>query len=212
MIGRTGHEAAGVSAPTREAPRFVQIPTDTERSSSSGFEVTSSAFVRLDLPEGRRDPARREELLGALLALLHRYTQQTDIALDLFVRDGSGERRIALDFHVASDSPVASVIDEARVALAATATATGTRPPRDLDRRSNVAATFVLAPLELEGTFDAGACVAAAVASYEVHFVLARTHDSDLVAVSYDARLIRSSTAARLLESYAVVLGGALRN
>jgi amino acid adenylation domain-containing protein len=207
MVATGGKVEYGVSAPAA-AQRFVQLPTDTERSTASGFEAASSACVRLDPAKGPLDPARQGELLGALFALLHRYTQQANIALDVFVRDGSGEWRTALDFEVAGESAVSSVIDGARVALGA-ATA---RRLRVLSGPSNIAATFILAPSEVEGSFDVGACVAAAPASYDVHFVLAQTHDANLLALAYNAKLIRSSTVRRLIESYVALLGETLRN
>ena len=162
--------------------------------------------MRLELPRGPLDLERQAELLGALFALLQRYTQQDKIRLDVFVRDGLEERRIALDFDVAGDTPFSSVIDDARVALAA---AKG-RPARDVGEISNVAATFIPAACGVDGSFDAGACVASARANYDAHFVLTEVAGADVLALAYNARVIGSPTVGRLIESFVAILGASL--
>ncbi len=205
MVARTeAAVAADVLARTPLTRRFVQLPTDTERSASIGFEPASSGWVRLALPHGT---ARQAELVGALFAMLHRYAQQADIALDVFVHRASGDRRIPLDFHVGGGSPVSSVMDEARVALAAAG-----QPVRNIAGPSNIAATLVLAPSGDTDWFDIDAFVARVRAPYDAHFVLSRLEDEVFLSVAYNAELFRSSTASRLIASYAAVLGAASRD
>ena len=186
--------------------RFVQLPTDTERSSAVEFEAASAAPIRLGLPAGSLDVARQGELLGALVALLHRYTQQACIAVDVLVRDGAAERRLALDLEIEDDAPVSSVIDRARRALVAAAPE---HAPREGDRPSNVAATFVLS----EGSSAVEACPAPAPGDgRDAHFVLAQANGAALLGLSYNGKLIRPSTAGRLMDSYATLLGAVDRD
>jgi amino acid adenylation domain-containing protein len=174
----------GEPAPTGAFRRLVQLPRDAEPAPLSALDPASSARVRLTLSK----PARQSELLGALVALLHRHTQQATISLDVLVGNGSEERRVALDVDVAGDAPFSSI--EAAVA----------HPAPDGRAPSNVAVTFTP---RLSGG-------APARASYDVHFVFAEAHDAPLLTVAYDTKIIRSSTLHRLIEHYAVLLAAAL--
>jgi amino acid adenylation domain-containing protein len=192
---------------TAETPRFVQLPTDAERSSAAEFEAALSDWVRLDLPHRPLDSARQAAILAALFALLHRYTQQAKLALDVFVRDGSGERRIPLDLEVQPDSPVSSLIDAVERTLANSAV----RPVGEICRASNVAVTF-LAPTAAGGRLDVKACLASAAARYDVHFVLTQMDGASVLALAHNARLIQPSTVRRLIESCVTLLGATLRD
>ena len=167
--------------------RFVQLPTDVKRSSAIDYQPACSASVRL--PVSRL--ARSEELLGALAALLHRYTAQQTVTLDVF--DGVSERPAMLEFPVAEETPVSLLVDRARLgALAAV-------PPLS-DSVSNVAATIVLdtaAGLTVSGNYDA-------------HFILAPESDSVSLTLGYNAALLKPASANQLMESYGVLLATAL--
>ncbi len=189
---------------TAEVPRFVQLPTDTERSSASGFELAFSATIRLALPGSA--PARREDLVGALVAVLHRFTQQPRIALDVFSDDASASP-VALDVEVAGDSPASSLVEATRLAFTL-----ASKPPAETGGASNVAATLIHAPSTAGDSFDAGAFVASAPSGYDINFVLARATGTTWLALGYNARLIQPSTIARLIESYVTLLGAALRD
>ncbi|HVE82334.1 MAG TPA: AMP-binding protein, partial [Myxococcales bacterium] len=170
--------------------RFVQLPTDTERSAASEFEAASSASRQLDLPGVPGDA----ELLGAIVALLHRYTQQATISVDVFIREGTAERklrRLAVDLAVEHDAPVSSVIQRAQAALAGS----------NDGPVSNVAVSLDVRP-----------GVAWAPASYDAHFALARTGEKPLLAISYNARLLRESTIHRLVDSCVVLMEAASRD
>ncbi len=167
--------------------RFVQLPTDVKRSSSIDYQPACTASVLL--PVSRL--ARREELLGALAALLQRYTTQETVTFDVF--DGIAERPIALEFAGNEDGPIAALNDRARLeAMAAV--------PLLPSARSNVAATVVLDPaacLSVSGTYDA-------------HFILAPAPDAVSLTLGYNAALLKPATANQLMESYGVLLAAAL--
>ncbi|HEY8206801.1 MAG TPA: amino acid adenylation domain-containing protein [Myxococcaceae bacterium] len=59
-------------------------------------------------------PGGRAELLGALVAMLHRYTEQTTISIDVL----EGRRRRALDVELEEGAPISSVIEKTSAALA----------------------------------------------------------------------------------------------
>jgi amino acid adenylation domain-containing protein len=189
----------------------VQIPTDTERSPGSALEAGWSAWTKLDLLDGPLDAPRQGELLGALVALLHRYTQQATIALDVFVIGASGRSRLELDAAVAGESPVAGVIDAVRARLADgtvnRASHVGEKPAP-----SNIAATIVLGDAEVEGAPDLAACADSAGAGYDLHFVVGRAGEANLLGLAYDATLLRPSTAGALCESYCALLAATLRD
>jgi amino acid adenylation domain-containing protein len=158
---------------------------------------------------GELEPASQAEHLGAFFALLYRYTQQANLALDVLVRDGAGDRQVALDFEVEGDAPVSVVVEKASGALAP-ATA------RPMGRPSNVAVSFVVAsagrPGVAEGALDLPGHIASVRAPYDAHFLLIRAGNTNRVALAYNAKLIEASTAQRLIESYAVLLEASLRD
>jgi len=152
--------------------RFVQLPTDTERLATLEFEASIVARP-LTLPEGRA------ELLGALVALLHRFTEQTTISLDLL----EGRRQRTLDVAIEEGEPASSVIERAGAALAAAAEGP----------RSNVAVAFSTDVLVGDG--------------YDVQFVLT----PERLMIAYNAMLFREPTVQRLIDSYATLLGAAVK-
>jgi non-ribosomal peptide synthetase component F len=201
--------ADGATERTATAPRFVQLPTDTERTPAVGFEAAASASVRLSLPEGGLGPLKQAELLGAVFALLYRYTLQTNIPLDIYARSGAGEKPIPLDLDVDPDSPVSSVIDRVGVALAAPTA----RRVRAADVSSNIAVTFASAlSSAVDRVREVGSSVSSTSGTYDVHFVLSQSQDETILVLAYNARLILSSTVTRLLEGYIVLLGAVLRD
>jgi len=187
--------------------RFVQLPTDAERSAASGYEVASTASVTLALPGSSLGPAWQQELLGALVAVLYRYTQQATIAVDIFVGDRP-TNPIALDVDVAGDSSVSSIIEDARVALAVARSL----PSDDAGGPSNIAATLIAASSADTDSFAPAAGVVSPSAPYDVNFTFAQTKDATLLAVTYNAKLIHSSTVDRLIESYRTLVGAALED
>jgi amino acid adenylation domain-containing protein len=213
MLSHAG--SSGTSAPSAgSAPamteRFVQLSTDSDRSSlvgGVGCEPAFSATVRVpaDLPRAKSGSARQAEVAGALAALLHRYTQQASIALDLLAESPSTiPSRIALTMTAAGDAPVASMIVQASAGLAV-ADLAGVA-------LSNIAATVIDASSEPASSFDMAARVAAAPAGYELCFIVADARDATLLAIAYNAKLLRPSTVDRLAASAVTLLGAALRD
>ena len=167
--------------------RFVQLPTDVKRSSAVEYEPACSASIWL--PVSRL--ARREELLGTLAALLHRYTAQETVTFDVF--DGLGERPAMLEFPVEDETPVSLLVDRARLGTLAAV-------PPSPDSVSNIAVTVVLDPasgLTVSGNYDA-------------HFILAPAPDSVSLTLGYNAALLKPASANQLMESYGVLLAAAL--
>ncbi|HMA52344.1 MAG TPA: amino acid adenylation domain-containing protein, partial [Magnetospirillaceae bacterium] len=162
-------------------------PSDVKRSSTIEYQPACTASV--SLPVSRL--ARREELLGALAALLQRYTAQEAITFDVF--DGIAELPIALEFALHEDSPITALNDHARLETLAAV-------PILPEAASNIAATVVLDPaagLSVNGAYDA-------------HFILVPAPDAVSLTLGYNAALLKPATANQLMESYGVLLAAAL--
>ena len=187
--------ADGPGAATDESPRLVQLPTNADRSSSRS-RVTTSAPIAM--PGGVFDRSRQGELLGAVVALLHRTTQQPTIAIDVVVVDESGVRRAALDAETESDAAMASLIAAADRAL------DGTSGPRRVAAPSNVAVTLRSPAASREGWRPSG--------RHDLEFVFTSDGARTRLEVAYDAELLAAAAVERLLESYAVLLDAALHD
>ena len=187
----------------RSEQRLVQLFTDVERSSSLGFEAAASPWVVLAPP---LELARPEYVLGPIAAMLHRYTQQTEIALDWFTGELAGNAPVGIDFAVQGDSTVGQLIDDVQHRLAAAAP---TAPP--MEKRSNVAVTCIVAPDESAVPVEVIAAIAPGSSVYDVHFVFVQTPDVLRVALVYNARMILAHTSNQLIESYLVVLAAAMQ-
>jgi len=167
--------------------RFIQLPSDEKRSSTILYQPACTASVLL--PVSRL--ARRDELLGALAALLYRYTAQETITFDVF--DGIAERPVALELVLEDDSCITALNDRARLETMAAV-------PLLPEAVSNIAATVVLDPA-------AGLSVSGA---YDAHFILAPALDAVSLTLGYNAALLKPATANQLMESYGVLLAAAL--
>jgi amino acid adenylation domain-containing protein len=161
------------------ARRFVQFPTDVERSPANKFHAALSHRVALKFFR----PAQRDECVAALLVLLQRYAQQDNIALDLF---GLMPERVALDLEIPGEIPVSTLIDKIRVALQVAVS-----PKVSRSAPANIAATFAE---KLCSDPDEG--------RYDVHFIVTPGD----ISVVYNAELLRPTTVSRLLESYVILL------
>ena len=167
--------------------RFVQLPSDVKRSSAADFEPACSAVVRL--PVSR--PAQPKELLGALAALLYRYTAQETIAFDLF--DGHAEHPAAFELNVAGDHAFFTLADRIDPIPM-------TAAPQKLP--ANIAATLLLDPAADHVT----------TGIHDVHFILVPGVDSVALTLGYNATLFRPATINQLIESFGVLLSAALGN
>ena len=196
-VSRTA--SAPATAPARHAPperRFVQLPFDAERSSNLGYApgLDRGPDVRMDgLPPG--DQRAGASFIGTFAAVLHRFTQQATISIDIH-----RQQHLAIDCEVDGDDAVstlaARVAAELRSASASSASARGP---------SNVAVSFIETP---PATAPANPADGAAT-PYDLHLLV---HPGDAASggtgltVRYNERLFQPSTVQRLMGSLRRVL------
>jgi len=134
-------------------------------------------------------------LVAALVALLHRYAQQCELELDVFVNEpGSAEREARLDFVLDGDSSFATVRAAARAGLST---------PSCRRERSSVALTFA--------SFVTKTVAPSTRADeHELHFVVHEAEERSALLVAYDGSLFERATVDRLLESFLVLLEASL--
>jgi amino acid adenylation domain-containing protein len=196
------------SAPAAGAHRFVQLSTDVERSSTLGYEAAYGATATVDLPGGAVDAAQRAAIVGAFGALLHRYTQQATIAIDVILRSRSASgRAVPVDVAAGGEDPVSAAIAQAETALGRS----GGSAEIGAEARSNVAAIFVDAPRRADGSLDLAPCADGPTSAYDLELIISSADGATLLAFAYNARLFRPATIDRLLASAATLLGAALR-
>lgn len=164
---------------TREAltrvggtPRFVQLPpnlgTDSREPDPRWIQRTQLIAAPTD------------QLLAALVALLYRYSQQAFISLDVVSKPGAPP--ISLDFEVAGDLPIGTLIETARVLLGE-----GTsRRLLDAASRANVAVAFVNVSPDTINAFADGAEIATSSASYDLCFMFLQTGHETVLLVKRD--------------------------
>ena len=207
LIDRPPHNVEGAISKSPTPLRFVPLPTENERSPTAGFVVATSKCVRLDLAGRPLDQVLQGELLGVLIALLQRYSQQANIALDLFVHHPAGEWAVALDADITADSTVPSIIDELGLGMIAPAA----RASRAIAQPSNVAATLILAPTDLASLVDQGVAVSSLPAAFDVNFTLAQIDGAIALVLIYNGKLFSAAIADRLVDSYATLFGAELQ-
>ena len=184
--------------------RFVQLFTDTDRSSLTPFVPATSEWLALQIPVVAAQPGY---LAAAVAALLYRYTQQDTIALDLYGPGRPGGHPICLDIAVAGTASIAQTADAAD-ALISAAKADAVDP----DEPANVAVTFVRADSALPAPTVAQTTALPAGAAYDVHFVFEQASGGSRVALVYHAGLFETSTVKQIIESLGVMLAGAQRS
>lgn len=176
------------------APRFVQLPQDVDADVME--RTTTSSNIR------RLLPARQEQLLAALVALLYRYSQQQTIALDVVVSTANRASKVALDFEVTGDMPIGTLVESARVLLSAGVA----RSANEAGTPANVAVAFGVVPDDSESAFIAGASIASISTSHDIYFVFAQTSQSTLLTVQTSSTSIPSSSVDRWLDCLTVLL------
>lgn len=177
-----------------ETTRFVQLPQDVD---SELVDANASPHsIR------RLAPARREQLLAALVALLYRYSQQQTIALDVVVSTSHVTSKVALDFEVTGDMSIGTLVESARVLLSAGAA----RASQETGAAANVAVAFGVVPSDAESAFIAGASIASISTSHDVYFVFAQTDQAALLTVQTNSSSIPPSSTERWLDCLTVLL------
>jgi amino acid adenylation domain-containing protein len=176
----------GVVPPSESERRFVQLPTDWQRSSTVGYEL---AFHRSTLDPG----ASRAQLLAALGAVLHRTTQQTTIPVDV----GGGPDALpwtSADLAVASGAPLSAVVAQAAALLGAPAAAAPSPA-------ANIAITFTAGAPAGPGAGDP-----APAGERDLHLFIGGGGPCASLEIAYNARLFRPQTIARLVTCLRVLL------
>lgn len=185
------------SAPTR----FVPMPMEADTPASSGPELMYSEWVTFDIEWLER--IAESELIGTLFALLQRYTQQRQIAVDVIVLTGGAEYLAAFDLDVDPDTVVGSLISE----IAARLSMLGPTAGPDLEASSNVAMTL------LSSATDTGwPKIEAALFQrrYDINFVLDASDGALKIRALYARKLFRSSAVDWFLHSYSIMLEAVL--
>jgi amino acid adenylation domain-containing protein len=132
------------------------------------------------------------DYLAALLGLLHRYSHQTRLALDLFLIAPDGVSAMPLDVSVEGGTSVSALIAVLTERLAA--------PPEAVGTRANIALTFAR-----ESSCDADR-------GYDINIVIAPSGGGTDLTVWYDASAFAADMIERLLDSYLVILGALNRD
>jgi len=174
---------------------FVQLPTDVQRSTASGYE-RAYASVR---PLTRSAVEDRAAVAGSLCALLFRYTQQETIDVDLYACEPNlaGRRSAHLRCSVSADEPVCAVAVQAGPAIAALEEAASEQTEI---AKSNVAVSFA-------NSDDSLADVLLDSDSHDVHFIV--RSEPTALEVAYNARLFRAGTIERLADALVRLLEAA---
>lgn len=168
--------------------RFVQLPTDVNRSSSTDYQPACPAAVRLPIIRA----AQPKELLGCLATLLYRYSSQQTIAFDLY--DGIADNPSLFEIEVAGDNPFFAVADRAwPVPVAAVPM---------IDKPANIAVTLLADP-------GADHVVSG---PYDVHFILIPAAESVSLTLGYNSALFHPATVNQLIESFGVLLAAAIED
>ncbi len=187
---------SGSSAAVNADSGFVQLPTDAQRSMASGYARVYASARPLKQSSGEAAAA----LVGAVSAVLFRYTQQETISLELHECDPSSATRSSalLVCPVAADEPVGAAAARASAAIAALRESTR---DRDGEAKSNIAVSFA-------GVGDARADVLNDSDSHDAHFIVRA--EPPTLAVAYNAHLFEAATIDRLADAVVRVLEVAL--
>ncbi len=158
---------------------------------TAGGPRAATAWVELPHTSGR--PAL---LLATLAALLHRYTEQTTVAIDLV---SAGLAISPLAFEVVGETSLAQLAEQAQAGL--DEAAAGRRAPLP---PSNIAACFIEGPAG--GAMPGSAAPAAAAPGDALHFVFALASDGARLSLVDEAGSYGATLIDQLVESFVRVL------
>jgi amino acid adenylation domain-containing protein len=200
----TAHAIADAGA-TRT---FVQIPTDVARPAVPAYQAGACA-ASLTIVDDVAATEAQARLLAAIAGLLQRYTQQAETGFDLFVERQPGVwGRRPLQTPLSSDASLERAIAQMAGAIAG-AVAESDGAPRGAPT-SNIAVSLWDGDVPTDGPTLASALGAGSApgATYDLHFVVSRRGPPTRIALLYNAFLLRSTTASRLLANVATLFVG----
>jgi len=207
--------AVPITVPERVRRTFVQLPSDALRSSELGYELGCRYVQGPDLLVGPLDGPFQSAFLGALCAVLHRYSQQDSIPIDLHFFDSvTGKRTLfSLAAPIGAEESISLAIARAaeslRHALAGGASA-------ETHASTNVAITYAYPSLAGSGvrsgpgSFDVEAYLAALPVRYDLHFLLTGEERPAPLVVTYNAKLFRAATIERIIKSLLLLFPAAI--
>jgi amino acid adenylation domain-containing protein len=177
--------ASGPSAAANAQHGFVQLPTDSQRSSAIGYRRAFTGARPLQRSIG--DPAAA--LVGALCAVLFRYGQQDSIDLELHAcqPDSSRRRSVMLCCPVTSNASMGDVVARAEMGMNDLRVVMPDEPSGEA--RSNIAVSFV------DGG-DARGNLLSDSDQYDVHVIVCA--EPSAFEIAYNARLFEPATIDRL--------------
>jgi amino acid adenylation domain-containing protein len=191
--------AAGEISSAPAEGRFVQFPTDVERSVATPYEARMSATFEVREKSGPLS-TQRAALLAGVAALLHRFTQQSTIPLDVFDRSlGAGVSRTELSLMIRGEASFSETVAQSSAALerALASRTSGSANP------SNVAVHFIDAPPAGSESLVPDA--------YDLQIVFTQSLTHLQVALGSNARLLEASSIDRLRSSLLTLLEAAER-
>ena len=199
------HAGDGSGAPAHgqaldERPHEVQLPRDL--GSRAGERAWSYAALRtLEGVQSPLEDGAISSVVAAVLALLHRYANQSDVALDLaLLGRSSAPRGARLRVTLDPEPTFASLTTQAAMALEGLSELGDAAP-----RGSNVALTFARVAAQKQ-VHD----IATFADEHELHFLVLEAKERVALLLAYDSGRFRASTIERLLESFATLLSAAL--
>ncbi|HEX4125257.1 MAG TPA: AMP-binding protein, partial [Tepidisphaeraceae bacterium] len=184
--------AAGPSSAAEVQNRFVQLPTDAQRSAAVGHRRA----VNQPRPIRRAaDPAGA--LVGALCAMLFRYTQQETIDIELFASQPSftGRGSALISCPVSADGRLGDLVARAAAGIAAAVGGASSTV------QSNIAVSIFAAGDTPEQVLEASD-------AHDVHVIL--RVEPGTIEIAYNARLFEPGTIDRLADAVVRVFEVAL--
>jgi len=195
---------------TQQSRTFVQFPTDVPR--PPVLEYEAAARVARLAGASANSPVEPSVLLATLTALFQRYTQQEEIAFDLFFDDGAAEAGyVGVNLPVSPDLALgglerilSSILDRVRSSSERRELASREGPPT-----ANIAVTLIDADFE---NFGPAQWLERNEARhhYDLHFFASLRSAEGRVGLVYNARLFSTASSARLIDNFLIMLAGAL--
>jgi len=179
---------SGAVAATNIPPGFVQLPTDRQRSTTTGYQRASIGARWLKAIIGEQMAA----LAGALCAVLYRYTQQEAIVLEFHAYQPNPHRHTSALLHcpIKADDSLGDAVARAASAIDALRDQTPSKPPGHAG--SNIAVSWVDLGDAPEDVLDDSD-------TYDLHLVAQA--NSPVLRFAYNARLFEAATIERLADA-----------